>query len=253
MRDYQRTWTGKLVAGIAARQLKARYPHLEIHGAHHLESAVSLFSRVTLFSAHISQYDINTLDSTIRKLLGNDSFPVFILRNDLTIHIKGNVNLPISLSQYLYVRHCKSIPINQKDMRGFFRITGQLRSAYKGRHVVVIFPGATRHKGAVNGLIPLTVGMYTLLLKRKDLISNHCYLPVGFSYNSSERSVRIAYGPPLPLGEDTDHREAGQHILQAIADLSEVTTVDMCSAGEARAFITSRRNGLVRQSPRSNS
>lgn len=239
-RILQRTSLGKILAWIVAKQLKARYRFLHPRDVQHLHSAVARFPRVTIFSSHTTEYDSSALDLHIRTTLGNNRFPVFVARDDISIHLAKNWYLPLSLSQNLNTRHLRLIALDQTNSRGIFRIMPQVETAYNTGHVVIIFPGGTRFQGAVNGLIPHSVTAFTAHLHRRRLLSGHCYLPVGITYDAARSSASLAYGSPLVLDEGVDFRNIGQQVLEAIAVLVGVSTQDMSSAEEVRTFIKSR-------------
>ncbi len=228
---------GKLMEYLANYQVRSKYKSFEEKGTYNLESAVDKYPKVTLFSSHTSEHDIGALDTSIRHILGNENFPIFIMRSNLQVKI-GRWYLSPELSQKLYSEHCCVMPVDQKDAYGMDNIMSQIKQVYDSKRVLAIFPGATRYFGFANGLIPIATAEYVRKLKKNNLDNDHCFVPVAINYKEGEY-VKISYGSSISL-EGAQGKTIGQQVVDVIAELSGTKGSGRIPARDVLDFVKAR-------------
>lgn len=233
----KRTFIGRLMECLADYQVRSKYKSLEEKGTCNLESAVNKYPKVTLFSSHINKHDIGALDISVRRILGNENFPVFVMRSNLQVKI-GKWYLSLELSQKLYSEHCCALPVDQKDVLGMDNIMPQIKQVYDSKRVLAIFPGATRHFGFANGLIPIATAEYVRKLKKNNLDKDHCFVPVAINYKENEY-VKVSYGSLISL-EGAQGKTIGQQVADVIAELSGTKGCGRIPARDVLDFVKER-------------
>lgn len=215
-----------------------KFDYIETHGIDSLIEARKN-SKVTLFPTHTHEFDIPVLDRTYEKHF-DDEHCKFVMRNDYRIKVKG-FNLPIGLSQYLFIKHVNgAIAINQSGkMGGLPEKIEEIKDAFDNNFNLVVFPGATRHFGYINGLNETSIGLYANVIKKAGLYNDHLCIPTSIIYNQSERRIDLYFDGPFAFA-DYKPKELAKKVVKTIAECTNTDLDNIVSAEEVSKFIKER-------------
>jgi len=198
-----RTKHGLFLQDTLCGLLTSKYD-VHIEKSEIIKHALADYNGVTVFSSHTSFKDILATDYALRSM--GERFPVFVLRNDLRFIISR------SITQKLLVDDCKGIGLDQKTMH-LSEVMPKLKEAYSDNHMVVIYPGATRKGGYLNGLIPTSVSLFMNQIKRHGF-KKQAFVPLAVRYLGTD--ITLCFGGVLSLDAHSNARETGNEMYERI-------------------------------------
>ena len=240
--NYDRTHFGRVLQYLTQLRFNKDFDTISVEGGEYLSEAKSEYKSASILASHTSEHDIFVLDHSLMRQFGKDQFPVFVMRDTLRVRLAENIYLPQKLSRWLYTRQAgSSIPIDQKNSRALFQAIPAINAVFEDGKFLVIFPGATRAFGPVNGLTELTASLYSLVLKKARLDEGHCIVPCSISYDNERRDAKVTYSKPLDVASFDGSRTLGQAVTKQIADLSGTTLENIADEKKVQEHIRKER------------